>query len=131
MDPLFIEKTKVSPEVTLNKDENTFRIAGRSLVEDPGRFYMPVYNWLEKYIENPNDQTQFEFDLEYFNSSSARQVMKLIILLEDIQKAGKEVQIKWLYEDGDDMSRERGEEIAAVSKIEFDIEEYPGEDFDV
>lgn len=129
MDPLHIDATKVSPEVTLNKEENIFRIAGRSLVEDPGKFYMPIYNWLEAYTKDPNDSTTLEFDLEYFNSSSARQVMKLIMVLEDISE--KDVTIKWLYEDGDDMSRERGEEIAAVCKLDFQIEEYPSEDFEL
>lgn len=131
MEPLFIERTKVSPEINFNKDEGIFKVAGRSLVEDPGKFYMPVYNWLENYIKEPNEVTNFNFDLEYFNSSSARQVMKLIMLLEDIVDTDKEINLNWLYEEGDDMSRERGEEIAAVSKLRFNIEEYPAEEFEI
>ncbi len=131
METLHIEATKISPEIIFNPKENIFKISGRSLVEDPGKFYMPVYDWLEEYIKNPCKITDFKFDLEYFNSSSARQVMKLIMLLEELQEKGSSVNIKWLYEEGDDMSRERGEEIAAVSKLQFDIEEYPADEFEL
>lgn len=127
-EPLVIEQSKTSPWVHLDKEKNTFKLGGRSIVEDPNKFYMPVYEWLEEYVKDPNDETVFEFDLEYFNSSSARQVMKLIILLEEIEKTGKKIKVLWLYEEGDEMSQERGEEIKLVSKLEFEIREYPTDD---
>jgi len=68
--------------------------------------------------------------LEYFNSSSARQVMEIIILLEKIQTNGHKVKVIWLYEEGDEMSQERGEEIKVVSKLPFDIVEYESDDND-
>ncbi len=130
LEPLIIEATKTSPAIYMNKEENVLKVSGRSIVEDPNKFYMPIYNWLAEYVENPNESTDFTFDLEYFNSSSARQVMKLIILLEKIEEAGKKVRVLWLFEEGDEMSEERGEEIKIVSKLQFDIEEYANDDID-
>ncbi len=92
---------------------------------------MPIYEWLEAYIADPNPETDFKFDLEYFNSSSARQVMKLIMLLEKLHIAGKKVKVVWLFEQGDEMSQERGQEIKAVSKLPFDIIEYESDDLDL
>ena len=127
-----LESTKISPEVKLSKEENFLKISGRSIVEDPNKFYMPIYEWLEKYVADPNPDTNFQFDLEYFNSSSARQVMKIIIVLEDIVKNNRgTVKVTWLYEEGDDMAKERGEEIKMVSKLDFEIIEYEAEDFDM
>ncbi len=125
-----LEPTKTSPAIELDKENNKFSIAGRSIVEDPNKFYMPIYNWLEEYIKVPNENTIFEFDLEYFNSSSARQVMKIIMLLEKIKETGNTAKILWLYEEGDDMSQERGEEIKVISRLEFEIKEYPSDDID-
>jgi len=130
LEPFILEPTKTSPEVKLNKTENSFKISGRSIVEDPNKFYMPIYEWIEEYIKDPNPLTEFQFDLEYFNSSSARQVMKIIILLEKIQTNGHKVKVIWLYEEGDEMSQERGEEIKVVSKLPFDIVEYESDDND-
>ena len=124
----FLEGTKNSPEILFSKERNEFRVAGRSIVENPNKFYMPIYSWLEEYVKDPNPNTDFYFDLEYFNSSSARQVMKLIIVLEEIEKTGNTVKVIWQFEEGDEMSEERGEEIKLVSKLEFEIEEYPSDD---
>jgi hypothetical protein len=74
-------------------------------------------------------KTYFIFDLEYFNSSSARQIMEIIMLLENINKTGNTVKVSWMYEEGDEMSKERGDEIKLVSKLDFEIKEYPAEDF--
>ncbi len=84
---------------------------------------------MEEYVKSPLPNTNFVFDLEYFNSSSARQIMEIIMLLEKIQKGGKIVKVSWLYEEGDEMSKERGDEIKLVSKLDFDIKEYPAEDY--
>jgi len=130
LEPLIIEATKTSPGIYLHKEENVLKVSGRSIVEDPNKFYMPIYTWLEDYVADPNDSTDFTFDLEYFNSSSARQVMKLIIQLEKITQPGKKVRVLWLFEEGDEMSQERGEEIKIVSKLQFDIEEYANDDID-
>ncbi len=127
-EPINLEKTKNSPEIILNKDESIFKIAGRSIVEDPKEFYSPIYNWLEEYVKKPLKETDFIFDLEYFNSSSARQIMELIMLLEKIPETGNKVKVSWLYEEGDEMSKERGDEIKLVSKLDFEIREYPAEE---
>lgn len=129
LQPLNIAGSRNNPEVTLDKDNNVFSMSGRSIVEDPSMFYMPIYKWLNEYIKNPNPDTEFYIDLEYFNSSSARQIMKLIILLENVQDTNNKVKVVWLFEEGDEMSEEKGEEIKIVSKLDFELREYPSEDF--
>lgn len=129
LEPIILEKTKNSPEIIMDKENKTFKIAGRSIVEDPGEFYAPIYNWLDEYVKSPLPETDFIFDLEYFNSSSARQIMEIIMLLENINKTGNSVKVSWMYEEGDEMSKERGDEIKLVSKLDFEIKEYPAEDF--
>jgi len=129
LEPLNLEKTKNSPEIILDKNTSVFKIAGRSIVEDPKEFYSPIYNWIEEYIKAPLNKTNFIFDLEYFNSSSARQIMEIIMLLEKIPETGKKIKVSWMYEEGDEMSKDRGDEIKLVSKLDFEIKEYPAEDY--
>ena len=130
LEAIILEKTKNSPEIILDIENNSFKIAGRSIVENPGEFYLPIYKWLEEYVKSPLDFTDFIIDLEYFNSSSARQIMEIIMLLEKInENTDKKVKISWMYEEGDEMSKERGDEIKLVSKLDFEVKEYPSEDF--
>ena len=129
LQPIIKEKTKNSPEIVLDVENKAFKIGGRSIVEDPGEFYAPIYKWLEEYVKSPLPETNFVFDLEYFNSSSARQIMEIIMLLEKIPGTSNKVKVSWLYEEGDEMSKERGDEIKLVSKLDFEITEYPAEDY--
>ncbi len=61
-EPINLEKTKNSPEIILDKGASIFKIAGRSIVEDPKDFYTPIYNWIEDYIKAHLKATNFVFD---------------------------------------------------------------------
>ena len=124
--PIKIEKTANSPEVILNKDKGIFQIMGRSIVENSFDFYTPIINWIEEYFKNPNPSTQLSLYIDYLNSSSTLQLMKLIKLFN-----GKEnVKIVWVFEDGDENSKETGEEYELASNVEFEFVETDVENFE-
>jgi len=124
--PIKIEKKANSPEVILNKDKGIFQIMGRSIVENSFDFYTPIINWIEEYFKNPNPSTQLSLYIDYLNSSSTLQLMKLIKLFN-----GKEnVKIVWVFEDGDENSKETGEEYELASNVEFEFVETDVENFE-
>ncbi len=94
--PLFIEATKDSPEIILNPINNIFTIKGRSIAEDALTFYQPILDWIELYSEAPAIKTNFSFQIDYFNTSSAKQIVKIMLLLEKTALKS-EVVISWHY----------------------------------
>ena len=60
------------PSVTLDRDNNIFEISGRSLPEETMLFYRPILNWLDNYAHNPLPRTEFVFDMNYYNTASAK-----------------------------------------------------------
>lgn len=121
---LEIEGTELTPHVILDSEQGIFEISGRSLPEDSLSFYFPIQEWLEDYIRNPNDFTEFKFKFEYFNSSSNKQILKIIKKLLAIIENGKKSQISWYYIKDDEITRDRGIEIKAISNIPFVLKEY-------
>ncbi len=121
LEPLIIEPTDLTPEVNFIPEKGIFEIKGRSLPEDVFILYDPMLNWIRQYITEPLPQTNMVFYLEYFNSSTARLIIKLLLELEDIPKKGYEVNIKWYYSKGDTLMQERGEEIKSVVLLPFEI----------
>jgi len=113
--PIKVEKTANSPEVILNKDKGIFQIIGRSIVENSFDFYTPILNWFEEYFKDPNPLTQLSLYIDYLNSSSTLQIMKLIKIFND----KKNVKVVWVYEEGDENSKETGEEYELASSVEF------------
>lgn len=113
------ESTEDQPIVILDAEEGVFKISGRSLPEDATVFYDPIIEWVAEYAKAPNEETIFEFRLDYMNSSSMRKVVKLLAGLETIVKQGKKVSVIWYYETGDEMMCENGEEVRDTLQIPF------------
>ena len=124
--PLKIEKTANSPEIILNKEEGIFQIVGRSIVENSYDFYNPILSWFEEYFKEPNKATKLSLFIDYLNSSSTLQIMKLIKIFN-----GKEnVKVVWAYEEGDENSKETGEEYELSSNVKFEFIETDLDNFE-
>ena len=123
MQPLFIEPTEDTPKVVFDTSTSIFEFSGRSLPEDSIAFFSPINTWINKYVENPNPVTIFNIRLEYFNSSSASKIVKLLIQLEAIKEASKEIRVYWFYEKGDHLMHDRGEEIESILDLDFELQE--------
>jgi hypothetical protein len=119
---LRIKATEDTPEVNFNKDSGEFSLNGRSLPEDAFEFYRPVKAWLKEYIKQPNNNSDLKISLDYFNSSSVKQLLELIMLFEEISVSGKKASIIWCYSEGDDLMEIKGREFESmVEKIPFEF----------
>ena len=120
MNELILEKTNDTPFVYLNKNENKFSIGGRSLPENAITFYEPILNWLENYIVNPNPETVFEFNFEYFNSASSKQIFNIVFLLKKLHDDGNKIKVRWIYDLDDELIEEEGKEFEEMFNIPFE-----------
>ncbi len=96
MERLLIQKTADTPYINFDPENNTFEIAHRSLPEDANGFYEPVLQWLSTFIANPLPKVDFVLFFEYFNTSSAKQIAKILLYLEKLSHTS-EVTIYWKY----------------------------------
>ena len=119
MEALKIELTQSTPKIYLDKKLSKFELAGKSFPEESRSFYAPLFNWLEEYAKDPNDETLFEFNLEYFNSSSSLIILEILNLLDEIFKNGNKVSVSWSYLDIDEDMLEAGEEYSELVKVPF------------
>lgn len=124
MDILNIEKTNSSPKVILDKDNNTFEIAGKSLPENVSDFYKPILEWLDAYAQSPNPQTKFVMKFTYFNTASSKCILDIIFKLKEMRNTGTEVLISWHYIEGKDEMLETGEEYADIAEVPFEYVSY-------
>lgn len=97
---LKIDATEDTPGVHFDADTGIFKLYGRSLPEDAFWFYNPVLEWLTDYAKNALPLTEFHFDLEYFNTASAKQIFKISNILCELSKT-KTVKVNWHYDEGD------------------------------
>ena len=119
MNALIIEANgDVTPAVTLDQSKGTFEVSGWSHPEDAVSFYAPVFEWMNKYCEGPNKDTVFHFRFQYYNTASAKQIFRLISLIEEIGKKSA-TRIEWHYEEEDTDMLASGERFSKMSTVPF------------
>ncbi len=110
MENINLKATDRSPEVAFDFSANSFALRGMAFMEDARGFFEPFMNPLEQHIEGLSEaDVQFDFALNYFNSSAARVVLSIFDLLEEAAERGNKVTILWHHENDEDMV-EQGEE---------------------
>lgn len=120
MDQYFLEPTRSTPEICFTPD-GKIRIKGRSIHENAEDFYKPSLEWVEQYLLDPADVTYIDIEFEYFNSASAKYIIRLLQKFQIVTLQDKKFYINWFYEEGDEDILERGEYFASVLNIDFNF----------
>ncbi len=119
MDSISIEGTPKTPTVNFDATTGKIEVKGRSIPENSIEFYRPLVEWLEEYSKEPQDLTNVNIQLEYFNTSSSKCILDVFKKLEAIKKAKNEVIINWYYEEDDEDMLEAGEDYESIIRIPF------------
>jgi len=95
------ERTKTTPYVLIDEEKKYMRFEGESYLEDIVGFFKEINAWLREYLTS--DFTAFTFDcaMEYFNSSTTKQIYNILRLM-DANAPGKKVTVNWIVDDEED-----------------------------
>ena len=124
MDNINIEAGERSPKIICDWDKGVMEIAGESYPENVTDFYGPVLSAMEKYLSAGKDKSfSCTFELLYFNSSSAKVLMRIFDMFEEYSSSqGHNIKVIWKVDEEDDNMRELGEEFAEdIENIKFEI----------
>ncbi len=132
MNSFRIESTDDSPFINFDTLTNSFIISGESRPENASKFYTPIINWLNDYenylLENKDKMKPltFVFKLDYFNSSSAKYIMDIMLFLKNFIEKGYKAEIEWHYDARDEDMMEAGKEFSSkfYSNIDMKIVKY-------
>ena len=120
---LQIDGNTSRPTVIFNAKTGQFRIAGRSILENSIRFYEPIIKWIDNYIHNPAESTEFHMELEYFNTSTSKYLLQIMQQLETLFDKGVNVTIVWYYSDED--MQDLGNDYQQIVKVPFEFKKLP------
>ncbi|HEX2977373.1 MAG TPA: DUF1987 domain-containing protein [Bacteroidales bacterium] len=125
MRKLTVNKTGSSPKVYLDPDKEIFEISGESRPPDVAGFYSDILKWFDDYsrliVNTDNDVVNFDFDLDYFNSTSAKYILDLCKKIGEVRSKGKMINVRWHYEPGDADMLEAGREMSRMAKFPFEF----------
>ena len=90
---LIIEPTKKTPWIVL--EPGKIQIIGRSISENPGEFYQPVYEWVTKYTVESLRMTDILLGFEFINTTSMKWVYAILKELGKIPEMPVSAEISW------------------------------------
>ena len=104
-----------APKMVFDLKSGIIKILGRSTMINPQDYYPSIITLIENYCKDPQQKTFLIIDLDYYNTLSAKYLLKIVELMSKIKKQdGCEVKINWYY-DSDDLGLK--EEINLFSEI--------------
>jgi hypothetical protein len=129
MRKLIMEQKASSPKVILDPEKKIYLISGESRPPDVREFYGEILTWLEEFgsqivkADNKKDPVIFNFNFEYFNSSSGKLILDICKILAGFNSKGVNIRINWHFEKDDHDMLEAGKEISKIVKFPFEYVE--------
>lgn len=122
MEKIVIEPTKKSLEVECSP--GYFKLSGNSILSDPRKFFQPIVEWVEEYVQNPENLTTIDLKLEYVDTASVQSVFDIMRIFKPLQDKDKEVVVNFYFEFDDPELLELGEIMEGRLGIKFNFIEY-------
>jgi hypothetical protein len=119
MKQLILDKTQDTPEVVLNKEDGVFNFSGISIPENTKDFYTPIFNWIDEYVKNPNEETIVNFNMVYFNTSSTKSILDILLKFRTVVKNNKMLIINWYFQEEDEDMYDAGVGFSKMTHVNF------------
>jgi hypothetical protein len=108
-------------------------IMGRSIPENPGDFYRPIYKWISEYAGSHIEKSRIDLGFEYINTSSTKWIFNILKELSEMPDVAENVKVTWYYEQGDEDMCELGFILRSLIECPFilvEVEEMNNERYD-
>ena len=128
MKKIILDAHDIMPGVSLDHETGLLKFYGKSCPVNAHEFYIPILDWIDEYIKSPQKSTVAEFYLSYFNTVSAKNLLKVMNKLEKVREKGKKLTIKWLYNENDEILKEAGEDFETIVDANFEFIAIPDSD---
>lgn len=119
---LFIAASNNTPLIEAKWASGEVSLVGDSYPENSFDFFQPFITWLETFLKETQQSLSFQVSLAYLNTSSVRVMVDLLDMLEDAAKNGRDVNLVWFYETGNERVAELAEEFKEDCTFPFAIE---------
>jgi len=115
------QKTASTPYILIDEEKGYMKIEGRSFHENILVFFKEINDWLELYLVSDFDTFTIDCELNYFNSSTAKLLLNIILKLDE-HATNHKIILNWITSETNEIVLECGEDFKEeVSNLEFNI----------
>jgi len=116
------ERSTSTPYILIDEEKSYMRFEGRSFHENVVEFYGEVNNWLDAYLEKDFGVFTFDFEMNYFNSSTSKLLHNMLTKMDNCAAGNKKVIVNWITTEDNDIIIECGEDFQEdFNNLEFNM----------
>jgi len=104
------EKTTSTPYILIDEEKDYMRFEGRSFHENVVEFFRDVNGWLDTYLQKDFGTFTFDFEMNYFNSSTSKLLHNMLTKMDRHTSEEKKVVVNWITTEDNDIIIECGED---------------------
>jgi hypothetical protein len=109
------------PTVHFNAETGTCEIEGESYLEKTAEFYDGLLAWLNQYMAEVKGNITFSFKLTYFNTSSSKRILYIMLKLKEYVDNGGRVAANWHFNPNDVEMEEAVEDFMSIAKLDMNL----------
>jgi len=109
------------PKVNFNAETGLCEIEGESYLEKTAEFYDGLMVWMDQYMNESKGAITFNFKLTYFNTSSSKRILHIMLKLREYEDKGGNVTANWQYNPNDIEMEEAVEDFISIAKLEINL----------
>ncbi len=115
-------KTTSTPYILIDEEKSYMRFEGRSFHENVAEFYRDVNDWLDTYLVKDFVSFTFDFEMNYFNSSTSKLMHNMLTKMNKCASDKKKVIVNWITTEDNDIIIECGEDFQEdFSSLKFNM----------
>ena len=116
------EKTTSTPYVLIDEENSYIKMEGRSFHEDIVEFFSEINEWLDKYLKKDFDTFTFDCALNYFNSSTVKALLNMLMKMDKHASENKKIIVNWITTSNNEIVTECGEDFREeLTKLTFNL----------
>src|ERR1035437_7175379 len=124
MNVLKIKGSDSVGEVVLDGERGIFEFSGRFLPQRTREYFEPILTWVDNYSKKPYSKSTIIFKLDYFNTSSSKKFLDILLIFQSIHTNGIDVEIEWYVHKDDIDLKDAGLGYADLVDLPFKYKEY-------
>ena len=107
------------PTVHFNAETGICELKGESYLEKTAEFYDGLLHWLDEFMTKVDKPIIFNFKLTYFNTSSSKRILYILLKLKEYEENGGTVTTNWYYHEDDTDMEEDVEDFRIISNLDI------------
>ena len=113
MNTFRLEGSEKTPNIEGDIAKGKLSMSGECVPENAQEMFASFHEWLEEFYINSPENVEIIFDLEYFNTPTAKIILDIMRKFADLAE-NRNVKIIWLYEEYDEDMEETGSDYKVI-----------------